>query len=140
MELTYGLSHERLSGFIQRAEAPHLGRPHIRVTRESGPVEADSLSFACDLDALTHLRGGLAHPIVGQLLELHARHFDVDINPIQKRTGDALLIAGHSGRRACTLTLGVPEVSTRAGVHGAHEHEVRWKGIRAACPADRDDL
>ena len=65
------------------------------------------------------------------------------IEIINKNTGDGLfevddltLLETLAG--AAALAGGVVEVSTRAGIHGGGEHELRGKGQRGRRPRNRD--
>src|SRR5690348_10768903 len=63
----------------------------------AGPISALAvmrLPLARRLHPRAHDLGALALAPVGQLLVLHARHLHVDVDAIQQRTADALLVAG----------------------------------------------
>jgi len=47
-----------------------------------------------------HLLRRLAQALVGQFLVSHLRHYDVDVDAIQKRAGYMLLVLRHGARRA----------------------------------------
>src|SRR5512136_1560224 len=58
----------------------------------------------------------LAAPVVAQLLERHAGNLDVDVNAVQQRARQPLLIAADERRAAGALLLGVARITTRPGI------------------------
>jgi hypothetical protein len=75
-----------------------------------------------------------------QLLVLDPGHLDVDVDPVQERAGNALLVFGDGGRRTGAGPDGIVVIAAGAGVHGRNELKVGRKGERTLCPADGDDL
>ena len=47
---------------------------------------------------------------------IHVRHLDVEIDPVEKRSADALAVAGDLHRIAPALTLRIPIITTRTGI------------------------
>ena len=52
----------------------------------------------------------------------------MNINAIQERPGDALLIFGNGGRRTGARLEGIAVIAAGTGVHGGHQHKVGGKG------------
>jgi hypothetical protein len=57
------------------------------------------LSLACGNNTLAYLRRSFAGAVAGNFPKLHWRHFDVQINPIQQRTGNPAQIILDFARR-----------------------------------------
>ena len=68
------------AGFIESAVPPYDARRHARVVEAARLLDGPSGD-----DALADLRGGFGGRIATQFLVRHGRHFDVDIDPVQKR-------------------------------------------------------
>jgi hypothetical protein len=60
-----------------------------------------------------------------ELGEAEGRHLDVEVDAIEERTGNPAAIPFDEVRRAPTGVTGIPEVTTRTGIHGGHESETR---------------
>ncbi len=52
------------------------------------------------------------------------RHFDLDVDSVEERPGDALAIALDLGCAAAAGSVRVAEIATGAGIEGGNEHEV----------------
>ena len=64
------------------------------------PGKALALALAGRFDPLAHGLGRFARRAVAELLVIHPRHLDVDVDAVQQRAGDALLVLGDHGRGA----------------------------------------
>ena len=125
--------HRRL---IQRAVALQLAAAHAGVAGDLRLVlEPRLLPLARRDDPLANLRGRLAGPLAGDLAELHRRHFDVQVNAVEQRTGDAAQVILNLARRAARFA-GHFAVGRR--IHGGHQHELGGKGHRARGARDGD--
>src|SRR4051794_27841543 len=82
--------------------------------------------------------GGFFCAFTRNLPVINRRHFDVQINSIEERAGDALAITLDLGRTATALAFEIPEISARTGVHRGDEHELGREGDRARGTRDRD--
>jgi hypothetical protein len=70
---------------------------------------------------IPHLDIKLHYAAVRQLVELDPRHFDLDVNAVQQRSRDALLVLGHGGGSAGARLHQVAVVAAGAGVHRRHK-------------------
>ena len=68
----------------------------------------------------------------------HRRHFDVEIDAIEQRPGNALPITLHLHRTATAFAFQIAEVSARAGVHRRDEHELGRERDRAGRARNRN--
>src|SRR5579871_1704116 len=101
--------------------------------------EALRLTHTGRSDTLSYGAGVLACLRLQQLLFGETRHFDLDVDAIQQRTGDALLVLLHLSGVAGTLAENVAIVATGTGVHGGDESEVGGVGVGSGDPRDADD-
>ena len=71
-----------------------------------------------------------------QLLDLHRRHFHVQVDAVQQRAGDAAHIALDGQRRAGALVARIGGKTAGAGIHGRHQHDVGRVSHRYLGPGD----
>src|SRR6185369_7670581 len=57
----------------------------------------------------------------------HGGDFNVQIDAIEQRAGDALTITLHLHGPAPAFALEIAEVTARTGIHCGHQHELGWK-------------
>jgi hypothetical protein len=87
-ELGHGRRQEALACGVQRAVLAYLRGPHVRVAQQrhiairaaDSALEALALDLTRLFDAGTDVGARFAQPIIGELLIVHARHFDVDVD------------------------------------------------------------
>ena len=79
--------------------------------------ETVALDLASGFDTQTHRLRRLAQATVAELVVLHARYFDVDVNAVQQRAGDALLVLGHRAGGAGAGLDRVSVITARIGIH-----------------------
>src|SRR5579862_2048630 len=77
-----------------------IARTHLRVAEKRHPLEARELHLTRAVDALAYRERRLSRDAVRQVLVLHRRHFDMDVNSIEQRARDARAIALNRDRRA----------------------------------------
>ena len=65
---------------------------------------------------------------VAEFLEGDAWDFDVDVDAVQQRTGEPLLVAADQHGAACAAVFRVAEIAARAGILRANQHEIRREG------------
>ena len=94
------------------------------------------LRLACHLHAFLDILRRLPGCLIGEFGIFYRWHFNLDVNPIQQRAGDARDIALDLVLCAFAVSARVAEETARAGVHGGDEHEIR--GIREGCGRSRD--
>ena len=123
MFLYFGWSHVAVdhdTGFTQGGEAPFLhraGSHTAQLCRGATALRSDG-------------RRGLASIQGGELLFRHATHVQMDVNAIEQRAGNALLIALHHAHRAGAFMPLIAVVATRTGIHGADQHKIGRKRQR----------
>src|SRR5215469_475460 len=78
-------------------------------------------------DAVADSSGRFLSPFAGNVAVFHGRDFNVQIDAIKQRAGNALAIALHLHRTAPAFALEVAEITARAGIHSGHEHELGGK-------------
>ena len=90
------------------------------------------------LDPRPDRRRWLAAALVAELLERDARDLDVDVDAVEQRAGEPLLVAADDHRAARAGVLRVAAVAARTRILRADEHEIRREGqaaLRAAGPS-----
>jgi len=99
VELAHGRLHQRAAGVIQRAELAHFGgrMSALQVSdggRPSVPrAKRRRWRWRGGFDAPLDGRRRLTQAGVAEFLVCDARHFDVDVDAVEQRAGDALLVA-----------------------------------------------
>jgi hypothetical protein len=89
-----------LRAVVQRTKFLQLLRPHPRIARYFWlEREPGLLALARGDDAPANFRRSLAGFLTGDFPELHRRHFDVQINPVQQRPGNPAQIILDFARR-----------------------------------------
>src|SRR5207249_3741663 len=88
--------------------------------------------------ALADLRARLPFGHAHQLFLVEARDFDVDVDAVEQRAGDALEIALDLGWRAGAGVDGITVVAARARVHRRDHHAAGRVVERGDGAADRD--
>ena len=137
---------EKPAGLVHRAVVADLGGTHVRVGRQVGALaifhvgKPRRLSRSRRLDACMDRRGWLPAAIVAELLKRDARDFDVNVDPVEQRAGEALLVAADHHRAARAGMFGIAPIITRARILGSDQHEIRREGQAALGAADRDDF
>jgi hypothetical protein len=74
-------------------ELTHLSQAQIGVGAETGAFEAPGLNMPSSRNPLAVGGRRLAQPLAQQLLVVHARHVDVDLDAVEQRPRDVLLLA-----------------------------------------------
>jgi hypothetical protein len=93
-------------------------------------LEALPLPLARGHHPAANLRRALGRRRAAQLLILHRRNLDVNVDAVEQRAGDFGHVALDHGRRAHALARLVVEVAAGAGIHGRRQHEARRKAER----------
>src|SRR4051812_16113118 len=105
-----------------------LARAHAGVAVYPGVgMETGALGFAGALDAVANGGGRFFGAGTGDVAVFDGGDFNVEIDAIEKRTGNALAITVDLSRAATAFAFQIAEVAAWAGVHGRDEHELRWK-------------
>ena len=74
-------------------------------------------------NAFKDRRGRFSRTATGEFLEGHCRRFDMDVDAIEERTGDAVAVALDLDTGAAALALRVAVKSARAGIHRGDENK-----------------
>jgi hypothetical protein len=101
-------------------------------------METLALFFAGALDAFANGRGRLFAPGAGNVAVFDGRDFDVEIDAVEERTGNALSVTVDLGRAATAFAFEIPEVAAGARVHRGDEHELGWEGDASRSAGDSD--
>ena len=89
---------------------------HLGITVDFGPTVAFQLEFTRTLDPPGDCRRALGVATVGKIAVFDRRHFDVDVNPVQQRPGNARPVAVDGNRGTGTGVSRVGKVAAGAGV------------------------
>src|SRR5947208_15916323 len=76
---------------------------------------------------LSKCTGRFLRPYARHITVPNRWHFDVEIDPIEQRSGNALPISLHLTRPAAALAFQISEITTRTWVHRRHQHEFARK-------------
>src|SRR6202171_2527058 len=73
----------------------------------------------------------------GDVAVFDRRHFDMQIDSIEQRSGDTLAITLHLHRSAAAFAFQVAKVTAGTGIHCGHEHKLGRKGKTSRGARDR---
>ena len=125
-----GIRQQLPTGFIRRRHLVEQFAIGLGVGARTMAVEAIGLHLARSGDAVGDLRTALRRGWEGQVRGGDARHFDVEIDAVQQRTGYACLIIRGAARRAAAGQGGISEVAATAWVHRRDElHASRERDV-----------
>lgn len=105
-----------VAGRVQFAIFLDETRRHLGVAVDLGATVALQLQFAGAPHPSGNRRGTFGFAAICQVAVFDRRNFDVDVNPVQKRTGDAGAVAVDRNRRTGAGMGGVGQVAAGAGV------------------------
>jgi hypothetical protein len=129
VQLAHGRLHQPLARAIELAVAAHLGRPHIGVGQQARALETLGLDLPSGRNPLADSMRRLAQPLSAELLVVHAWNIYVDVDAVEQRPRDALLLARYHGGRARAVPLAVPVIAAWARIHCCDSQP------EAPCPA-----
>src|SRR5438046_6030125 len=99
-------------------------RSHARIAVRLGIVSKSRLlPLARGGYPLTNCTGRFLQPFARHITILNRWHFDVEIDPIEQRSGNTLPITLHLSRAAAAFAFQIAEVTTRTRIHRCHQHE-----------------
>ncbi len=75
------------------------------------------LPLARLLDALANLRRWFTHSVARQFFVIDPRHLNMNVDAVEERTAEAILVAHHLRERVGAFFGQVSPITTRAGVH-----------------------
>ncbi len=108
VQLLHGGLQEPLAGGVGFAEVAHFGGAHLGVAGHLGSSETLELAFSRSLHACADGGRVFGVAFIGQLLVVDAGDFDVDVDAVQQRTADALLVAHDGGGGTAAFSDRVP--------------------------------
>lgn len=103
---------------------------HLRVAVDFCAFVALQLKLSRTLDPPGNRRRPFRLTPVSQIAIFYRRHFNVDVDPVQKRPGDAGTVAMDRDRRAAAGVGRIGQVTARAWVHRRYQHHARRIGQR----------
>jgi two-component sensor histidine kinase len=130
--------HQLLTFPIQFAKTTERARRHLGIAENAEGLETARLALPSGENALPDGRRFFAFLVLGQFFVFHGGNLDVQIDPVEQRTGDSRKITLDQGRRAIAFVQRVAGITARAGIHGRREHEALKEGQRHGGPADGD--
>ncbi len=86
---------QTLGAVVQLTELPDLGGTHLGVAEKAAFLEPILLNPPRLFHPHPGSAGIFSRCVFHQLLVLHRRDFDENVDPVKQRTADALLITGH---------------------------------------------
>jgi hypothetical protein len=111
-----------------------LARTHPRIAVDLFVgTKASPLLLARAPHPLTNRGGTFLHLRARNIAVFYGRHFDVQIDPIEQRSGNSLPITLDLERPASALPFQIAEIAAAAWIHRRHEHELGWKSYAAGC-------
>src|SRR5262245_41060380 len=115
----------------------NLPRSHPAV--QASRLRAETLSLNRTRCEHLFAHRGTASTVAGlrQVFKRHRRNFNMQVDTIQERSGNAPDVLLDCNRRAFTRLLRIAEKTTRARVHRGTQHEVRRERRRMRRAADR---
>jgi hypothetical protein len=90
---------------------------HLRVAENAEGLKTARLALPSGQDALTDGRRFFASVVFGQFFVFHGRILDVQVDPVEQRTGDARKITLDQGRRAIAFVQGISVKTARVRIH-----------------------
>ena len=93
VHLLHGRLEQRLRGIVHLAVVPHLHRAHLGVGYQGGVCEPPPLDLPRRLCSALDSGRGFGVSRHHQLFVLDPGHLDKQVNPVEQRAADALLVA-----------------------------------------------
>jgi len=124
VELPHRRADQVFPRLVQLAELADFREVHVCVTHDIERFDirisrtriSPYLYIPGGLHAPADRCAGLANPVAAELLVVHARHLDMDVDAVQQRTRDAFLVLGDGGWGAGAGLLTVAVIAARAGI------------------------
>src|SRR5262249_51366722 len=101
-------------------------------------LESLALDLTGVLDSLADRRRNFFSALTRDIAILDGGNFNVEIDSIEQRAGNALTIALHLCRAAPALAFQIAEVAALAGIHRRNEHKLTRKCYATRGARDRD--
>ena len=100
-----------------------ISRAHLGVGVDVSFLKPLQLNRPRIIDALANHLRGFSGVAAGEVLIADRRHFDLNVDAIEERAGDARAIALDLQRRADAFFLRIGEKTAGARVHGRDQHD-----------------
>src|SRR5436190_20143499 len=114
-------------------------RSHARIAVRLGIVSKSRLlPIARSGYPLTNCTGRFLRPLARHITVLNRWHFDVEVDPIEQRSGNTLPITLYLTRTAATFAFQIAEVTARARIHRRDQHEFARESDAAGCSRNGD--
>ena len=124
VEILHGMAEHFEGGVVEGAEFFDLAVRHPGIgggfSLTGEPVFLDTTRLK---NAIEDFCGRLGRAATRELLECHGRRFDMDVDAVEERAGDAVAITLDLNAGATALALRITVKSARAGVHRGNENE-----------------
>src|ERR1700731_3436694 len=85
------------------------------------------LTFARPRNTFANRLGTFLRTLTRHIAIFDRRNFNVQIDAVEQRTGNALAITMHPHRATATFAFQIAEVPTGTRIHRGYEHELGWK-------------
>ena len=105
-----------VAGRVQFAVFLDETRRHLGVAVDFGAFVALQLQFSGMLHPFGYGSGTFRFTTIGQISVFHSRHFDVNVDPVQQRAGDAGAVTVNGNRSAGARVGRIRKVPTWTGV------------------------
>ncbi len=136
-EFLAGLFEERFARFVEFAEFADFARGHAGVGAVGG--ETGALVVAGGDDLFAQVGAGGAGLVGAEVAVGDGGDFDVNVDAIEERAGDAAHVGLDLARGAAALVARVAVVAAGTGVEGGDEGDGGGEGERALDAGDGDD-
>src|SRR5437016_2064899 len=114
-------------------------RPHARIAVGLGIVSKSRLLFLARRgNPFANCTGGFFQAFARHITILNRRHFNVEIDPIEQRSGDPLPVTLDLTRTTTAFAFQVAEITARTRIHRRDQHEFAWESDAASCSRNGD--
>ena len=114
LELAHRRLHQAFAGVVQGAPAPQHRRAHLAVGQHPRVTKAFALDLARRRDSFADRLRGLSDAGARQFLVVNPWHLNMDIDPVEQRPRQPLLVAADRGWGAGAGAAWVSMVAARA--------------------------
>jgi len=109
--------HQLFAFPVQFAKAADRARGHLGVAEDAEGLQAAELMRPRPENPVADGGRFFAPFVLGQVFVFHGRNLDVEIDPVEQRTGDAGKVALDQGRRTAAFVQGVSVKTARVRIH-----------------------
>ena len=117
-----GAAQKLLCLFGGRAVSSKTSGRNAGIAGDGGARKALMLNLSGSFDPCADLCGAFLMAFSGEGGKLERRYLDMEVNAVQKRTGDAGDVFLYCMRRAGAGDFGVSPIAAGTGIHRCHEH------------------